>query len=51
VLANIRSLDDLWRYSVLAYVLFKHKLLRLFGLEPGAKAGGAGGPAEQTPGC
>jgi hypothetical protein len=51
VLTNIRSLGDLWRISVLALVLFKHKLLRLIGREPRRVHVNDGAAGHPEPGC
>jgi len=51
VLKNIRSLGDLWRISVLALVLFKHKLMRLFGFEARRAHVNDGAPGHPEPGC
>ncbi len=51
VLTNIRSLGDFWRISVLALVLFKHKLLHLIGREPHRVRVNDGAPGHPEPNC
>jgi radical SAM superfamily enzyme YgiQ (UPF0313 family) len=51
VLRNIRSPGDLWRISVLALVLFRHKLLRLLGFERPPRESAAAVPGHPDPGC
>jgi radical SAM superfamily enzyme YgiQ (UPF0313 family) len=52
VLTNIRSFADFRRYALLAFVLFRFKVLRLLGRGPRVQPPRRlGGPEEQLPGC